>query len=216
MENVRKHVDVELVTKWEGRYGAEALISKSNFHIRAIFNENLVAVELRKMEVLMNKPLYVGLTVLNVSKTLIYDFHYDYMLNKYDEKNLKLLYTDTDSLIYEIKCSDIYADMKQDIMKFDTSDYPVNNVYNIPQANKKILGLMKEECCGKIVTEFVGLRRKMYSVRVEGKDIIKKAKGVKAGVVKKNIDFDDYVYCLRNIKMQSRTQYSIRSNLHKV
>ncbi|XP_043482540.1 uncharacterized protein LOC122511404 [Leptopilina heterotoma] len=216
MENVRKHVDIKLVTKWEGRYGAEALIAKPNFHSRAIFNENLVAVELRKMEVLMNKPVYVGLTVLDVSKTLIYDFHYDYMLNKYDENKLKLLYTDTDSLIYEIKCSDIYADMKQDIMKFDTSDYPVNNVYNIPQANKKILGLMKDECNGKIVTEFVGLRSKMYSVRVEGKDLIKKAKGVKAGVVKKNIDFDDYVYCLRNIKMQSRTQYSIRSNLHKV
>ncbi|XP_043468586.1 uncharacterized protein LOC122502540 [Leptopilina heterotoma] len=216
MENVRKHVDIKLVTKWEGRYGAEALIAKPNFHSRAIFNENLVAVELRKMEVLMNKPVYVGLTVLDVSKTLIYDFHYDYMLNKYDEKKLKLLYTDTDSLIYEIKCSDIYADMKQDIMKFDTSDYPVNNVYNIPQANKKILGLMKDECNGKIVTEFVGLRSKIYSVRVEGKDLIKKAKGVKAEVVKKNIDFDDYVYCLRNIKMQSRTQYSIRSNLHKV
>ncbi|XP_051157441.1 uncharacterized protein LOC127279246 [Leptopilina boulardi] len=216
MENVRKHVDIKLVTKWEGRYGAEALIAKPNFHSRAIFNENLVAVELRKMEVLMNKPLYVGLTVLDVSKTLIYDFHYDYMLKKYDEKKLKLLYTDTDSLIYEIKCSDIYADMKDDIHKFDTSDYPVNNVYNIPQANKKILGMMKDECCGKIVTEFVGLRSKMYSVRVENQDFIKKAKGVKAGVVKKSISFDDYVYCLRNVNMQSRTQYTIRSKLHKV
>ncbi|XP_043471972.1 uncharacterized protein LOC122504790 [Leptopilina heterotoma] len=216
MENVRKHVDIKLVTKWEGRYGAEALISKPNFHSRAIFNENLVAVELRKMEVLMNKPLYIGLTVLDVSKTLIYDFHYDYMLKKYDEKKLKLLYTDTDSLIYEIKCCNIYEDMKKDIQKFDTSDYPTNNVYNIPQANKKILGLMKDECSGKIVTEFVGLRSKMYSVRVEEKDLIKKAKGVKAGVVKKNIDFDDYVYCLRNVKIQSRTQYCIRSKLHNV
>ncbi|XP_051155221.1 uncharacterized protein LOC127277868 [Leptopilina boulardi] len=216
MENVRKHVDIKLVTKWQGRYGAEAFIAKPNFHSRAIFNENLVAVELRKMEVLMNKPLYVGLTVLDVSKTLIYNFHYDYMLKKYDGKNLKLLYTDTDSLIYEIKCSNIYRDMKEDIHKFDTSDYPVNNVYNIPQANKKILGLMKDECSGKIVTEFVGLRSKMYSVRVEDQDFIKKAKGVKSAVVKKTITFDDYTYCLRNVKMQSRTQYCIRSKLHNV
>ncbi|XP_043477531.1 uncharacterized protein LOC122508319 [Leptopilina heterotoma] len=216
MENVRKHVEIKLVTKWEGRYGAEALIAKPNFHSRTIFNENLVAVELRKMEIFMNKPLYVGLAVLDVSKTLIYDFHYDYMLKKYNEKNLKLLYTDTDSLIYEIKCSDVYADMKEDIHKFDTSDFPVNNVYGIPQANKKILGMMKDECNGKIVTEFVGLRSKMYSVRVEEKDLIKKAKGVKYVVVKKNINFDDYVYCLQNVEMQRRTQYSIRSKLHKV
>ncbi|XP_043478168.1 uncharacterized protein LOC122508718 [Leptopilina heterotoma] len=216
MENVRKHVDVKLVTKWEGRYGAEALIAKPNFHSRAIFNENLVAVELKKVEVLINKPLYVGKTVLDVSKTLIYDFHFDYMLQKYDFEKCKLLYTDTDSLVYEIKCSNTYADMKEDIHKFDTSDYPLNNVYNIPQANKKILGLMKDECSGKIVTEFVGLRSKMYSIRVENQDFIKKAKGVKAGVVKKDINFDDYVYCLQNVKIQSRTQYSIRSNLHKV
>ncbi|XP_051168414.1 uncharacterized protein LOC127286143 [Leptopilina boulardi] len=216
MENVRKHVDIKLVTKWEGRYGAEALISKPNFHSRTIFNENLVAVELRKMEVLMNKPLYIGLSMLDVSKTLIYDFHYDYMLKKYDVKNLKLLYTDTDSLIYEIKCPDIYADMNVDIHKFDTSDYPANNIYGIPQANKKVLGLMKDECCGKIVTEFVGLRSKMYSVRVEDQDFIKKAKGVKSAVVKKTITFDDYTYCLRNIKMQSRIQYCIRSKLHNV
>ncbi|XP_051176791.1 uncharacterized protein LOC127291633 [Leptopilina boulardi] len=216
MENVRKHVDIKLVTKWEGRYGAEALISKPNFHSRAIFNENLVGVELRKMEVLMNKPLYIGLAVLDVSKTLIYDFHYDYMLKKYDAKILKLLYTDTDSLIYEIKCSDIYADMKEDIHKFDTSDYPANNVYNIPQANKKILGLMKDECCGKIVTEFVGLRSKMYSVRVEEKDFIKKAKGVKAGVDKKNINFNDYVYCLRNVEIQSRTNTTLHKSLNLV
>ncbi|XP_051176794.1 uncharacterized protein LOC127291636 [Leptopilina boulardi] len=195
----RMLMDVKLVTKWEGRYGAEALISKPNFHSRTIFNENLVAVELKKIEVFMNKPLYIGLSVLDISKTLMYDFHYDYMLQKYDEKKCKFLYTDTDSLIYEIKCSDVYADMKIDIHKFDTSDYPVNNVYGIPQANKKMLGLMKDECSGKIVTEFVGLRSKMYSVRVENQDFIKKAKGVKSSVVKKTITFDDYISKLHNV-----------------
>ncbi|XP_051165289.1 uncharacterized protein LOC127284052 [Leptopilina boulardi] len=215
MENVRKHVDIKLVTQWFGRYGAEALISRPNFHSRAIFDENLVAIELRKTEVLLNKPIYVGLSVLDISKTLIYDFHYGYMLEKYGE-NCKLMYTDTDSLIYEIKCKDVYNDMKNDIQKFDTSDYPASNVYGIPQANKKILGLMKDECNGRIVTEFVGLRSKLYSVRVEDKDFIKKAKGIKAGVVKKTIQFDDYVKCLRDFDIQTRTQYNIRSRPHNV
>ncbi|XP_051165642.1 uncharacterized protein LOC127284297 [Leptopilina boulardi] len=215
MENVRKHVDIKLVTQWFGRYGAEALISRPNFHSRAIFDENLVAIELRKTEVLLNKPIYVGLSVLDISKTLIYDFHYGYMLEKYGE-NCKLMYTDTDSLIYEIKCKDVYNDMKNDIQKFDTSDYPASNVYGIPQANKKILGLMKDECNGRILTEFVGLRSKLYSVRVEDKDFIKKAKGIKAGVVKKTIQFDDYVKCLRDFDIQTRTQYNIRSRLHNV
>ncbi|XP_051165698.1 uncharacterized protein LOC127284345 [Leptopilina boulardi] len=116
----------------------------------------------------------------------------------------------------DIKLVTKWEDMKADIHKYDTSDYPVNNVYGIPQANKKILGLMKDECSGKIVTEFVGLRSKMYSVRVEDQDFIKKAKGVKSAVVKKTITFDDYTYCLRNVKMQSRTQYCIRSKLYNV
>ncbi|XP_051171919.1 uncharacterized protein LOC127288485 [Leptopilina boulardi] len=215
MENVRKHVDVKLVTKWFGRYGAEALIARPNFHSRSIFDENLVAIELHKTEVLLNKPIYVGLSVLDISKTLIYDFHYSYMLEKYGD-NCKLLYTDTDSLVYEVNCTDIYKDMKKDIHKFDTSDYPSNNAYGIPQAIKKVLGLMNDECNGKIVTEFVGLRSKMYSVRVEDKEFIKKAKGIKSGVVKKTINFNDYVKCLRDFEIQTRTQYNIRSRLHNV
>ncbi|XP_043481311.1 uncharacterized protein LOC122510605 [Leptopilina heterotoma] len=215
MENVRKHVDIKLVTHWYGRYGAEALISRPNFHSRAIFDEDLVSIELRKTEILLNKTIYVGLSVLDISKTLVYDFPYSYMLQKYGAA-CKLLYTDTDSLVYEVKCQDIYKDMKDEIDKFDTSDFPADNAYDMPQVNKKVLGLMKDKCNGKIVTEFVGLRSKMYSIRVEGEDFVKKAKGIKAGVVKKTIKFDDYVQCLNNFEIQTKTQYNIRSRLHNL
>lgn len=213
MENVRKHVDIKLVTKWDGRYGAEALIAKPNFHSRSIFDENLVAVELSKVKVLLDKPMYVGFCVLEVSKTCVYDFHYDYMIKTFQDK-CKLLYTDTDSLIYEIKCSDIYNIMKRDIAMFDTSDYAKDNVYGMPLCNKKIVGLMKDECKGCIMTEFVGLRSKMYSVRVNGIDKMKKAKGVKSSVVKKTITFNHYTECLHNKTVQYRTQFNIASTNH--
>jgi len=79
MENVRNHVDVKLLTKWDGRYGAEALIAKLNFHSRSVFSENLVAVELRKLEVKFNKPIYVEMCILDLSKICLYEFHYEYM-----------------------------------------------------------------------------------------------------------------------------------------
>nr|DAC81331.1 TPA_asm: PolB [Megastigmus wasp adintovirus] len=215
MENVRNHVDVKLMTKWEGRYGIESLISKANFQSSAIFGENLAAIELKKVKVFMNKPIYVGLTVLDVSKTLVYGFHYDYMLKMYGKK-CKLLYTDTDSLIYAVKCPDLYEDIKLNIENFDTSDYPENNIFNMPRVNKKIVGLMTDECKGNIITEFIGLRSKMYSIRVNGEDFVRKIKGIKSSVVKKSITFDDYKNCLDNLKIQKRKQCTIRSRLHNV
>lgn len=216
MENVRKRVDVKLLTKWGGRYGVESYVSSPNFHSFTIFNENLVAVQLHRSEVLLNKPIYVGLTVLDVSKTLIYDFHYNYMHKIYSYTNCKLLYTDTDSLIYAVKCNDFYDDMKQNIQKFDTSDYPKENMFNMPRENKKIVGLMKDECNGNILTEFIGLRSKMYSTRIDGQDSTKKIKGIKSSVVKKTINFSDFVDCLRNLRIFHRKQSIIRSRLHNV
>jgi len=93
------------------------------------------------------------------------------------------MYTDTDSLIYHIECDDVYKNMKHDIARFDTSDYPADNVYGMPLANKKVPGLMKDENNGAIMAKFVGLRAKMYAVRVDGKKDIKKVKGVKNNVV---------------------------------
>jgi len=100
--------------------------------------------------------------------------------------------------------------MKHDIARFDTSDYPADNVYGMPLANKKVLGLMKDENNGAIMAEFVGLRAKMYMVRVDGKNDIKKAKGMKNNVVVRTITFDDYTRCLNEeIEITSRQSCTI-------
>jgi len=137
MENVRNHVDVKLITKWDGRYGAEAMIAKLNFHSRCVFAENLIAVEMRKLEVKFNKPIYVGMYILDISKVCLYEFHHEYMSPMYRDK-CKIMYTDTDSLIYHIECDDVYKNMKRDIARFDTSNYPADNVYGMPLANKTV------------------------------------------------------------------------------
>lgn len=214
MENVRLRRDIRIVNKWDGRYSAEALISKPNFKCSTIFNENLVAVELFKNEIIFDKPIYVGMCVLDISKTILYDFHYNYMKNLYGT-NCKLCYTDTDSLIYEITTDDVYEDMKANINRFDTSDYPINNQYNIPQVNKKVPGLMKDECNGKLFLEFVGLRAKMYTCKFQDGNI-KKAKGVKSYVVKKEITFEDFLNCLMYEKEMKHSQRGIRSFKHEL
>jgi len=215
MENVRNHVDVKLLTKWEGRYGAETMIAKPNFHSRSIFSENLIAVELRKLEVKFNKPIYVGMSILDISKICLYEFHHEYMLPMY-RNECKIMYTDTDSLIYYIECDNVYEVMKRDISRFDTSDYPADNVYGMPLANKKVPGLMKDENNGVIMTEFVGLRAKMYALRVDGKKDTKKVKGIKNNVVARTITFDDYTRCLFDEIEMTRKQSCIRSKLHEV
>ncbi|XP_050500679.1 uncharacterized protein LOC126888603 [Diabrotica virgifera virgifera] len=217
MENIRKHRIVKLVRSWNGRYGAKNLISSARFHSRKIFNENLVAIELIKSDLVFNKPLYIGMTVLDISKLCMYQFHYDYMLPKLGADKCNLMYMDTDSFIYELYCHDAYEEViKQDLSKFDTSDYAVDNIYNIPRVNKKVLGVMKDENKGEIMTKFVGLRSKMYTFKVQSGRITKKAKGTKYNIVKNVIKFDDYVNCLNDFKEQTATQHSIRSYSHNV
>lgn len=215
MENVRKHREVKLVTKWAGRYGARALIAKATFHSCAVFDDDILIIELNKTSVKFNKPIYTGFTILDVSKIYIYDFHYNYMRNKFGE-SAKVMYTDTDSLIYHIKTEDVYETIKRDLHKFDTSDYPVNNLYGIPQANKKVLGLMKDENSGRIMTEFVGLRAKLYAYKVmDDPNDKKRAKGVKGSTLRR-ITFFDYKQCLLRHKNLVKSQCLIRSRKHVV
>ncbi|KYQ52666.1 hypothetical protein ALC60_08197, partial [Trachymyrmex zeteki] len=210
MENVRDSVDVKLLTiKWEGRYGAQAMIAKSNFRSRSVFSENLVATELRKFEVKFDKPIYVGMCILDISKTCLYEFHHEYMAPLFRDK-CKIMYTD--SLIYHVECDDVYDIVKRDINRFDTNDYSIDNAYGIPLANKKVPGLMKENN-GAIMIDFVGLRAKMYALRVQGKKDTKKAKSDKSSVMTKSITFEDYTRCLND--EMTRRQSCIRSKLHK-
>jgi len=106
MENVRNHIDVKLITKWDGRYGAQAMIAKPNFHSRSVFAKNLIAVEMRKLEVKFDKPIYVSMCILDISKVCLYEFHHEYMSPMYRDK-CKIMFTDTDSLIYHTECDDV-------------------------------------------------------------------------------------------------------------
>ena len=153
MENTRKRVDVRLVT--DGKKLLK-LTAKPTFVSSKIFNENLVAVHKIKETLTLNRPAYIGMCILDLSKTLMYDFHYNYIKQKYDSK-AKLLFTDTDSLTYEIEAKDVYSDFWNDKAKFDNSDYPESSPY-FDKTNKKVIGKFKDEAAGVPICEFVGLR----------------------------------------------------------
>ncbi|XP_066600744.1 uncharacterized protein [Prorops nasuta] len=135
IENVRKRCNVYIKNNWGGRYGIRSLVSKPNFYRISIFDEDLVAIQLKKLNVIIDKPIFIGMCVLDLSKVCLYSFHYDVILPKF-KLDVKLLYTDTDSLIYEFKGENIYDFILEKIDYFDTRDYSINNKYNIPLVNK--------------------------------------------------------------------------------
>ena len=212
MENIRNRVNVKLVDTGEQ---FKKLAAKPNYESRKIFNENLVSVHMKKTSLTMNKPVYLGMSILDLSKSLMFDFHYKYIKPKYG-KQAKLLFTDTDSFLYEIQTEDFYKDISGDVKdRFDTSDYPKGHPSGIPTGgNKKVLGMFKDEAAGKIIKEFVGLRAKLYSYKMdEGKEN-KRCKGIKKAVVEKSITHGDYKTCLETGKEQLRKQNIIRSYEH--
>ena len=211
MENIRKRVDVRLVTSKEKLL---KLASKPTYVSSKIFNENLVAVHKIKETLTMNRPAYIGMCILDLSKTLMYDFHYNYIKHKYGDK-AKLLFTDTDSLTYEIETKDAYKDFFKDKSKFDNSDYPENSPY-FNKTNKKVIGKFKDEAAGVPVVEFVGLRSKMYSYMKDNDKGGKTAKGIKKNIITKNIKHEDYKEVLFNNKQMHHTMKTIRSNNHQL
>lgn len=214
-----------MINKWDGRYGMQALIAKPNFKRNVVFTENLVACELRRLNVWMTKPIITGAAILDISKCKMYEFHYDFIRQKFDSDHCKLQYTDTDSFLYEFKC-DIYKFIHENNDQFDTSGYPKNNPYGIQQLNNKVIGMMKDEYNGKLIKEYVGIRAKLYAIKVQrdrptrkkGKivKLTKKGKGVKKNVLKKQISFEDFKKCISDHCTLIRSQSSIKSSLHNV
>lgn len=190
MENLRNRVNIDLVTD---KKKALKLIASPSFQSFKIINENLVIVSRHLTSLTLNRPLYTGFSVLDISKIYMYQFHYDHIKNRYDTK-AKLLFTDTDSLCYVIQTDNIYLDMVQNINLYDTSDYPEDHFLH-SKKNKKVLGKMKDEMNGEPPQEFVGLRSKMYSM-LSKKGEKKTAKGVVKTVRQKKLKHANYKKCL--------------------
>ena len=181
MENLRNRTIVKLVRADEHRK-LQSLLSDPLYAQHSIFGESVAGIQMHKDHILMNRPVYTGMCVLELSKTLMYDFYYNHLEPKYGS-NCQLLYTDTDSLLLDIKAKGVYKDMRENLDYYDTSDFSKDHPLH-SQTNKKVLGKMKDGCGGALISEAVCLRSKMYSILLEKDKNIKKAKGTTKAVRK--------------------------------
>ena len=209
MENLRKRSNIKLETDPDHLL---KLTRQPMYVSSKIFDENLVGVQMKKERLVLDKPSYVGFCILDMSKTLMYDFHYNYIRKKYPEA--KLLFTDTDSLFYHIKAEDIYSDFFKDKDLFDNSDYPKSSKFFFAE-NKKVIGKFKDEAAGDPIIEFVGLKSKMYSYKTENKEN-KTAKGVKKNVIKSQLCLSDYRDTLFNCTTMRHKMRTIKSEYHQI
>ncbi|GBC44997.2 uncharacterized protein LOC114537920 [Rhizophagus irregularis DAOM 181602=DAOM 197198] len=227
MENLRKRVRVSVVQPQTHPKKYKKLTSDPAFKSRKIFSENLVAIHRRKVEVMLNRPTYVGMSVLDLSKLCMYQFYYDTLKVRYGEK-IQLCYTDTDSLLVQIQTEDINADLIDMADQFDFSDYPKDHpvrkaLGDKTDINMKIPGKFKDECNGAVIAEFIGLRPKMYSILKVGDETtnpkhgIRKAKGVPSKVVKKEFHHERYNKALFDPKHNDTVTFrAIRSDRHAI
>ena len=193
MENVRERSKIKIVNFNETER-LERLIARPNYKGSFVFEgSELVSVRMGEFKVTLNKPIYLGQAILDLSKTLMYDFHYRYVKPKYGDR-ARLLFTDTYSLCYRIQTKDFYEHIADDVPRwFDTSNYPKG--HPIGGANNKVLGMRKDEAGGKSISEFVGLRSKLYAYKMDDGEADKKCKGVKKAVVKNSMTFENYKDC---------------------
>ena len=184
------------------------MLTSQILYPKKIFDENLVAVHCVKTVLTLNKPIYVGFYILELPQLLMYQFHYDYVLKIFN--NIKLLFTDTDSLVYEIKNDNVYDQCFKDKHLFDFSEYPKDSVY-CDSLNKKVLGKMKDEFNSVKIVAFVGLKSKMYSLIADNEKEVNKAKGVNTKLRHK-----EYLSVLFGKKVVRHKMKRIQSVLYKI
>ena len=209
-ENVRKYKNVKYaIDKKE----VDKILRSPLLNDWIIYNEDLASFEINPSSVTLNKPRAVGLTVLELSKLLMYDFHYNYFLKKFE--NVKVLLSDTDSFCYYIKTKkDFYKIIKEDLDWFDFSNYNKGHE-NYNNDNHLVPGKMKDEMGGKIIDEFVGLRSKMYSLTVQNQQDKKAAKGFLRSI-QKDIRHEDYLRCIDETTDLSFTGHKIHHEHHQI
>ena len=223
VQNDRRHRDIKLIT---AEYKRNKRASEPNYHSTKCISKHLLVMEMKKIEVKINKPIYLGQDVLDLSKTLMFAFWYDYLRPMYGGK-IRLCYTDKDSFIMHIKTDGFYKDISADVDKwFDTSNFSKNDDRPLEIGkNKKVLGKFKDDLGGKIMTKFCALRAKTYSFLIDeytdedyekNRIVNKKAKGTKKCVVKREILFNNYLDSFFKNRVLHRSQQRFRSDNHKV
>ena len=214
MENVRKRSNIYLETDPDHLLRQ---VAKPTYVSHKIFHDNLVALHMKKNFLKLDKPSYVGMCILDLSKVLMYDFHYNFIKAKYGDR-AKLLFTDTDSLCYHIQTDDVYEDLYKYRDIFDNSDYSKSSKFYFDD-NKKVIGKFKDEPAGNLITSFVGLKSKMYSYFVELPDgeikNNKTAKGI-SKFTKRDLEHEDYLSCLLNSTIEKHKIKTFRSDHHVV
>ena len=222
IENVRKRIEIKLIVTEERR---KKLVSEPNYASCTAFSDHLMAVEMRKTRVLMDKPILAGQAIFDKSKELMYEFSYDYLKPKYPKK-IKLCYMDTDSFILDIKTDNFFEDNKEDLKKwFDTFNYHKDMILPEEYAknanvNKKVIGKMKNELGNGYMSEFIALSPKLYASQQVNVDKTlsedKKARGTSRVVTKKSLSFDHYKKCLFNNETVKCIQHRIKSTPYSV
>ena len=224
MQNLRKKSSVHFVSNVKA---AERQLSKHTCCGWNEINDTFSVVQQRMVRIFWSKPTVCGFSVLELSKLLMYQFHYDRMLPMYSmvtlrpdgwpmfQSRLKLLFTDTDSFCYEVTTSDLYEDLQAIRHLLDTADYPKDHPRYDP-SGAKVIGRFKDECVSVPPMHFVGLRPKLYSLLVKPGESQTKAKGVSSRYTKKHLRHRDYVTCLHEGVSTSATYNQIRSRLHNL
>ena len=214
MEDKRKRVNIKLITthKMLKKY-----VSKPTYIGSKIFDENLIAIHNMQDKIILDKPIYLGFSILDISKTLMYDFFYKFIKEKYPGNKSLLNYSDTDSFICTIKTNNIYKDLYKNKELFDLSEIEDEKLMKYKyNDNKKVIGKMKMEYINNPISEFVGLRSKMYSVLFDNNEESKRAKGIVNCVTKYNIKHDMYRETLQNRNMMYSKMNVIRSEKHQL